>query len=369
MSVVNWVWWVGVLALGCGNLAAAEAVQGRSSLVLRGDQAQVTMDLAGGSIGEFRLKDRELNPLNWAAPREGEQGVRGFGHFLCLDRWGPPSDAEGRNGMPYHGEAPNVHWQSQREVRTEAGFVTASASARLPLAGLSVKRTLRLSTTQAYCVVREEVHNDNPLGRVFNWVQHPTIGRPFLDETTLVDCNGRRGFAQGGAMPNPEEPSSYWPQILDRDGQSVNLRRLTSNAHPNVVSFAVEGEWGWITAATPGQGLLIGYIWRTRDYPWVSVWRDVQQGRPSARGLEFGTTGLHQPFPILTRKGTIFERPLFEYLDAGESRTKSFGMFLCPLPADFSGVASLEVLGTRLVLHERDRDASRDLRVDAVELP
>jgi len=359
----------GVLLLLGTNLWADEDVRGRASLVLRGGPAQVVMDLAGGAIGEFRRRDRDLNPLNWGAPEVGEKGVRGFGHFLCLDRWGPPSEAEGRSGMPYHGEAPNVLWRSQGELRTEAGFITASAGAKLPLAGLSVKRTLRLSTTQAYCLVREEVHNDNPLGRIFNMVQHPTIGRPFLDETTQVDCNGRRGFAQGGAGPDPEEPSSYWPQVLNRDGQAVNLRHLTSDPNPNVVSFTIEGDWGWITAATPGQGLLIGYLWRTSDYPWVSVWRDVQAGKPAARGLEFGTTGLHQPFPILTRKGTIFGRPLFEHLDAGETRTKSYAMFLSPVPKDFGGVASLEVKGTRLILHERDQDAARDLTVEAGVLP
>ena len=369
MAPWNWPRAGGVLLTAGMILHADEDVGGRQAVVLRGGAAQLTLDLAGGSIGEFRLKDHDLNPLSWATPAVGEKNTRAFGHFLCLDRWGPPSKAEGRNGMPYHGEAPNVVWQSQGDVRTEGGFVRASASARLPLAGLTVQRTLRLSTTSAYCLVREEVRNENRLGRIFNMVQHPTIGRPFLDETTLVDCNGRRGFAQGRELPNPEEPSSYWPQAITRDGQAVNLRHLANDPNPNVVSFVIDGDWGWITAASPGNGLLVGYLWRTRDYPWVSVWRDVQQGKPSARGLEFGTTGLHQPFPILTQKGTIFGRPLFEHLDAGETRTKGYGMFLVPIPGDFAGVASLEVQEKQIVLHERDRSGNRDLTVEALELP
>lgn len=369
MSCIVSVRWLLAILFVALSLQAQELVRGRRSLVFSGNAAQLTVDLAGGSLVDFHFNGQELNPLNWATPAAGQTGVRGFGHFLCMDRWGPPSAAEGKNGMPYHGEAASVEWKAEGEIRDEPGVKVGVMSARLPLAGLSVKRTLRFSTTQSYCLVREEVRNENPLGRIFNMVQHPTIGPPFLDETTLVDSNGRRGFAQGGTLPNPEEPSCYWPHTLNQDGQSVNLRRLAADPNPNVVSFSIDDEWGWVTAATPGQGLLIGYIWRARDYPWVSVWRDVSEGRPAARGLEFGTTGLHQPFPILTRKGTIFGRQLFEHLDAGESRVKSYAMFLCRVPTDFAGVAGIEVKTARVVLHERGRSAARDLALDAVEIP
>jgi len=369
--VIRWValWcWVG-FALSALSLRGEELVRGRRSLVFRGAAAQLTVDLAGGSLVDFRLSGQELNPLSWAAPTAGETDVRGFGHFLCLDRWGPPSDSEGKSGMPYHGEAAHVSWKAEGGIRDELGVKVGTMSARLPLAGLSVKRTVRFSSTEAYCLVREEVRNENPLGRIFNMVQHPTIGPPFLNDTTVVDSNGRRGFAQGGPLPNPEEPSFYWPQALNQNGEVVNLRRLAGDPNPNVVSFAIDDEWGWVTAATPRQGLLVGYLWRARDYPWFSVWRDVNQGRPAARGLEFGTTGLHQPFSVLTRKGTIFGRPLFEHLDAGEFRVKSYAMFLCRVPGDFAGVAGIEVRGARLVLHERGREANRDLALEAVELP
>ena len=36
-------------------------------------------------------------------------------------------------------------------------------------------------------------------------------------------------------LPNPEQPAVFWPQAL-RDGQPVNLRHLTDNPNPNVVS-------------------------------------------------------------------------------------------------------------------------------------
>lgn len=239
--------------------------------------------------------------------------------------------------------------------------------AQLPIAGLSVQRRMRLSTTQPVALVREDITNDRPLGRIFNIVQHPTIAPPFLNGDTVVDCNGRRGFAQGNPMPHPEEPSFHWPTALSHDGESVNLRRLTDNAEPNVVSYVVEDRHGWVTAASADQGLLMGYLWKTSDYPWVSLWRDVRNGKPAARGLEFGSTGLHQPFPVLVQLGRLWDRPLFEFLDAGETRTKSYLMFLVRIPPDFRGVKQVSLEGARLRIREQGAPKAREFFIEIGE--
>lgn len=335
------------------RLRAEDAAPERPSLVLKGSAATVVLDLSGGSIGRFQRNDHDLNPLSWNPPGPGDRGIRGFGHFLCLDRWGPPSEAEGARGMPYHGEASQVPWTAGSPVVDLAGAIEGVMSARLPKAGLSIRRTVRLSRDQAVFRVREEITNENALGRLLNAVQHPTVGGAFLDETTRVDCNGRRGFAQGSPMPDPEKPSSYWPRAFNRDGQAVDLRQLVGDPEPAVASFAIDDEYGWVTAGTPKHRLLLGYLWRTRDYPWVSLWRDARNGKPAARGLEFGTTGLHQPFPVLVQKGRIWDQPLYLYLDAGERTTRSYTAFLLEIPPDFAGVESITIDKGTLVLRER----------------
>ena len=346
------------------RLAAEELVNGRPSLVFENSKARLVVDLSGGAIGDFHLRDQKLNPLQWGAPAEGDKSVRGFGHFLCLDRWGPPSTAEGAKGMPYHGEAANVAWTTTGSDQTSEEMIQRSMQTRLPKAGLMIKRTIRFSSKESLFAVQEDVTNENALGRVYNAVQHPTISPPFLDSTTVVDCNGRRGFAQGGTLPNPEEPSAYWPSALNASGETVNLRHLNTDPNPNVVSYQIDASHGWVTAVTPGKGLLIGYVWKTSDYPWVNLWRDVRNGKPAARGLEFGTTGLHQPFPILTKKGRIWDRQLFEFLDAGETVHKTYAGFLIRVPTDFQGVESLRIDGSRLVIQERKPDHPRELTLD-----
>jgi hypothetical protein len=71
---------------------------------------------------------------------------------------------------------------------------------------------------------------------------------------------------------------------------------------------------------------------------------------------------------VLVKKARIWERPLFEHLDAGQAVTKSYLMFLCRISEDFEGVESLEATPGRLRLHERGRSAARDLTVEITGL-
>lgn len=333
-------------------IQAQEAMEEPKTVVFDTFATRLVIDTRGGAIGEFRLKRTEINPLNWGAPGTPDFAPHGFGHFLCLDRWGPPSKSEGERGMPYHGEASNVRWTVQQAPVKTNSMLEAVMSAKLPKAGLSVRRTIRMSPENTVFTVREEVTNDKDLGRVFNMVQHPTIAPPFLDETTIVSCNAGHGFAQAETT-DPEKSMTQWPEALKKDGQKVDLRRMTSDSQPNVVSYIADGKYGWVIAANPAKGFLIGYIWLAADYPWISLWRDVHDGKPAARGLEFGSTGLHQPFPALVKKGRILDRPLFEYIDAGETITKRYTAFLMGIPADFSGIDSVTVDGELLHLENR----------------
>jgi hypothetical protein len=316
--------------------------------------ATLRIELAGGVLSDFHLAGDAVNPL------------RGMGHFLCLDRWGPPSEAEAKNGMPFHGEASKAEWRVTRQPTRRDGGIEAEMSSELSLAGLSVKRTIRLSDTSALAVVREEVTNRNKLGRIYNMVQHPTIGPPFLDAETRVDAGAERGFMQSSPLPNPERPEVRWPDALHQ-GKRVDLRRLTDSPDPNVVSYEATGPQGWTTATAPKQQRLIGYVWQSAEYPWFNAWRHVENGKPALRGLEFGTTGLHQPFPVLVAKGRIFDLPLYTHLDAGESKTRSYAVFLARTPAGFEGVKSVTRENGRLVIQERT-DANQRLSIPADRL-
>ena len=298
-------------------------------LTISSPEASVSFDLRGGSLVDFHLTGSGVNPFTWVQTVEPKvEPLRG--HFVCLDRWGAPSEAEVARGVPYHGEAPRVQWKATG-ARTMA--------AELPIANFGIER--EVSLTGATLIVRERVTNRNPTGRVYNMVQHPTIAPPFLDEQTFVDANAGLGFAQ--STPNQE------PQPFPK-AHTSDLRHLTLDPLPNVVSYIIEGPTGWVTAASPTSGLVLGYLWKTSEYPWLNLWRDVADGRPIARGLEFGSTGLHQPYPELIRRGRMLDRPLFSYLDAGESVERSYTLFLSRLPAGTKRISQVQAVGSRIDL-------------------
>jgi len=355
-----------VFSVSAASAPAQTLHAGRPAAILKGEQAQVIVDLAGGSIVNFQLNDQGLNPLVWANAGP-EDEARPMSHFICLDRWGAPSRAELKQGMVFHGEATRMQWKLLKEPKIEGDSIASEMSAMLPMAGLEVKRTIELAARGSWFKVTEEVTNRNQLGRIFNFVQHPTIGPPFLDETVVVDSNARRGLMQSSPLPNPEEPAVYWPQAL-KDGQPVNLRHLHGDPLPNVVSFTIDEEYGWVTAANAARGLLIGYIWRVSEYPWLNIWRHVQDGKPLARGLEFGTTGLHQPFGVLLEKGRIFGRPIYAYLDADDSATRSYAAFLFPIPSDYRGVAEVRYEAGRITVIERTGGQNRELTMAVGDL-
>lgn len=328
------------LLLACAAVPPGNGAPEGKYIILESRAAGLRVELTGGVLTDFHLSGDAVNPL------------RGMGHFLCLDRWGQPSAAEEKNGMPFHGEAYKVEWRVTRQPERRSGGIEAEMSAELPLAGLAVRRHIRMPDNAAMVVVREEVTNRNRLGRIFNIVQHPTIGPPFLDLKTTVDAGAGRGFMQSSPLPHPERPEVRWPAAMHQ-GKRVDLRRLADDPNPNVVSYEVRGAYGWTTACAPEQQRLIGYVWRAAEYPWFNAWRHVENGKPALRGLEFGTTGLHQPFPALVAKGRIFDLPLYAYLDAGETTTRSYAMFLLRTPEGFEGVKRVTFETGKLEVHER----------------
>ena len=346
-----------VIFILAGNIPLSwpePTLDGRELVVLKGKAAQVGVDVAGGSIVDFHLGKDGLNPLNWNYPEEKTTEPRTMGHFVCFDRWGQPSRQESKNGMPSHGEAARVVWKVLSKPVYKNGMIRTEMLCELPIGGMTLKRSMNLYDNIPVLIVREEITNINKLGRVYNIVQHPSIAPPFLDESVIVDSNAKKGFMQESPMPTPEEPVVYWPKIAYK-GKLVDLGRLSDNSNPGVVSFVFEDgiKYGWVTTSNPGKGLLLGYIWKLSEYPWLNIWRHVANGKPFARGLEFGTTGLHKPFISLIEKGEIFKRPLFEYLDAVQTVEKSYVAFLAEVPKDFSGVNNVKYSEGAIVIEFR----------------
>ena len=120
---------------------------------------------------------------------------------------------------------------------------------------------------------------------------------------------------------------------------------VTTHLFPDTATY------GWVVALQPEQGLILGYIWRLSEYPWINIWNHYADGQPAAKGLEFGTTGIGAPYEQLIMKDTRFKgQTSFEYIDAGETLEKSFAGFMLPAP-NVSSIEDIEVRDGQIILY------------------
>jgi len=309
-------------------------MSGPSQIVsISNSTASVSVDRHSGAIVDFHLHEGGINPLTFKREESNFQG-----HFLCLGRWGPPSDGEKAAGIITHGEAVIQIWD--RQPSTPKNELRMAATA--PLEGLHVDRLLALDKENAVFGVTENVTNINPLGRLFNMVQHPTLGAPFLTNDTVVNCNADKGFNYM-LNTNPLEFAAKWPFGIVEDGDRKDCIILSKLDKPysSVFSFTIkkDAKFGWITAYNPKDNLLIGYLWNREDYPWISLWQDFdERGGIRYRGLEFGTTGMHKSYKEIIEEGNhrVFGEDSYKYIDAGETQSRSYLAFMSETPTDFT---------------------------------
>jgi hypothetical protein len=320
---------------------------------LENNKAVLLVDLNGGMLPDFHLKEIQLNPLNW---KHNDPTMPEFkGHFVCFDRWGPPSEGEKANGFIHHGEVNTVKWQVLAEPQKSNGMLNASMICTLPMGGLQLTRKIEMPENDPVFHVTEEIKNLNKYGRMFNMVQHVTVGPPFLDTNTLFNNNTEKGFEdkEDGSL-NQDQTVIRWPEAT-HEGEKVSLVNFR-DPWPKVSSFAFyqDSKHGWVTATSAEKNLMIGYIFEVQDYPWINFWRSMDNGKPVAFGMEFGTTGLHEPFPVIARQGKLFGRNIYDFIDAGETKTKSYTAFLAKVPAGYKGVEKVEIVNSMLIITEKN---------------
>lgn len=318
---------------------------GSTIKILRNESAELVIDLFGGAITSFHLHDGKINPLSFRfsklqMPVNNRKGAPFQGHFVCLGRWGEPSAGEIKGGVPDHGHIANILWEegqeSIRRLKMEATSV---------LEGLYIERTIMMDGINPIYWVHETITNINPLGRLYNMVQHPTISAPFLNKDTIINCNAESGFNYN-FFRNPMESASIWPQGITDEKSIIDIRS-SANGCSSVFSFIVKNEapLGWITAYSPKYQLLFGYLWKRKDYPWLNLWQDWEESEIRYRGLEFGTTGIHKPFHQILDEGNgkVFGENTFSYIDSGQKVSRSYLSFLHRVQPDFAGIENINI--------------------------
>ncbi|HTF30197.1 MAG TPA: hypothetical protein VK625_15205 [Flavitalea sp.] len=349
------------------------SLPGKTKLVARtihNARASLTINAFGGALIDFHLRDSKINPLSFRftedqMPVNNKSGAPYQGHFLCLGRWGGPSVGEVKAGVPDHGHLANIMWTCSS---TDEDQGTLNMHAESKLEGLKIDRTIQMDARLGLYLVTELVVNINPLGRLYNMVQHPTIAAPFLKNNMRIQCNASKGFHYKN-YHDPEKNASNWPYGIEED-KTINDLRFCDRGVSSVFSFIVDekSRLGWITAYSPDAKLLIGYLWLRQDYPWINLWKDWDKGNIRYCGLEFGTTGIHQPFMeiLAQNKATVFNINTFQYIDAGERVHRRYLSFLAETPDDFGEIESVFIRDGSLFIRSHKSDLLMELTSEAI---
>jgi hypothetical protein len=303
------------------------------------------------------------DPLRYARETGRSQFGSSIGHFVCVDGFGPTSTEERNAGLPGHGEAHTRAWTTKFN-RKEGSTFTLQQSADMPLSQEILHRTIRLVDGEEVIYVQSELENLLAMDRPVNWAEHATIGAPFLEEgKTVVDMpavkaktrehTGRVRPGQEHALKSFEEFT--WPKAPRGSGGTIDMRETPGigvNGHTTCLLDS-KHERVWVTALHPGKRLILGYVFKREEFPWLQTWLHFPPDGRSARGIEFST----QPYDVPRRQaitlGTMFGAPTYRWLPAKSKIEARYLTFYTHAPDGMMQVDDIRMESGMLVIEDR----------------
>ncbi len=349
------------------SLAAVTSFEGYPALVLSNGRIEIVALLQGATIASVAMVDdpSKLNPL-WAPDRMArEHGVEnrwrtpGIGHFVCVDGFGEVSAQEEKAGLPGHGEAHLQHYEVRRYAK-EGNILTVTLAAKLPLVQESFTRTMRMVDGESVFYVESELENLMAFDRPVNWAEHATISAPFLErEKTVADMPAARAstrpYTDGSEAHRLVSFKEFqWPLAPGSNGSPVDVRAAGPKASFDHTTCLMDPsrEFAFITFLHPEKRLLLGYVFRREEFPWVQSWDHYPADGQLARGLEFST----QPFDVPRREvldtHSMFGAPAYRWLPAKSKIGGRFLMFWTRTPEGFTKIQDVRVEGRTIVVKD-----------------
>lgn len=364
-----------------GFAQRAATFENRPATALENEKIELLTLNQGGAFVSLVLKDDAgktnpmWNPVALARMTKGpERFGDSLGHFLCVDGFGPTSKEEQAAGLMGHGEAHRQPWTLIAQGR-DGKTQQLTWKTRLPLVQEALTRRVEVVDGEQVVYVDSTLENELAFDRPVNWAEHATIGYPFLAPgKTVVDASVGRCLTR----PYEKRPGNHrltsgqpfvYPSAPLVAGGVADLRTIPASPDSMDHSGCVldpARRLGFITAINLEKRLMLGYLVRREEYPWLQEWMNYPSNLALARGLEFGT----QPFDVSRREtvelGKMFDTPAFRLLPAKSKIGTRFLMFYTRVPAGFTQVDDVRQEGGELVI--TDKKSGQTIRL-AASLP
>lgn len=344
--------------------------ENRPAFLLSNGTIELTVFPRGATLASLTLVDDpdRMNPL-WNPDRLArEAGLKtsfgdSFGHFVCVDGFGGVSPEEQAAGLRGHGEAHRQDFELRSFIK-EGPETRLVMTAKLPLLQENFTRTIRLVDGENVVYVHSELESLLSFDRPVIWAEHATIGSPFLEPgVTVVDMRAVRAKTRPYRPGSPRLPHRLasdqeftWPEAPALNGGRVDVR--AAPADPNSGDHTTclmdrSRRYVFVTALHPRRRLIVGYLFRPDEFPWLQNWENYPPTRKLARGLEFST----QPFDVPRREAvqlnSLFDAPTYRWLPARGRIESSFIMFYARTPEGMQRVDDVRVEGGRITIEDR----------------
>ena len=337
-------------------LVAQTATQFETLPALELDNGKVRLVILnpGGSFASFTLSTgNTLNPIWNPARMSRAAGGRprassSSGHFLCVDGFGPISADEQKAGYVGHGEASRLPWEVLESNATSVSF-----RVRLPLVHEVLRRKVTLAPGEQVALVESELESELAFDRPMLWAEHATVGAPFLAlGKTVVDASSTKcqtkPYDQKGLRTFASAENFIWPQYHDLNLRETPAKDGELNHIGCLMDLARENEF--ITVLNTEKHLLIGYLFRRADYPWVQHWMNYPSNQQYSWGIEFGMQPYDMTKRDLVAMSPLFGQPTFRWLGAKAKLATRYLMFVTEVPAGMKNVDDVRLEGGKLIL-------------------
>jgi hypothetical protein len=329
----------------------------RRAFQIESDEICVVVLNEGGHIASIQDKRTGINPL-WTPPWESiepstyrpdihpQYGTDSeskllsglMGHNLALDLFGPPSPQEFAAGMTYHGESSIVPYEF------EGDQYTLTATAHLPLAQLSVNRSLRIRE-KGVVEFEETVANLLAIDRPIAWTEHTTLGPPFVEPNTTrlaipAKCSAVFPLDLGRGSLYQQGREFEWPLAPLKNGGTADLTVYPSTTPSTAVTahqITPSSPLGFFLSWQPRAEMLFGYVWKRSDFPWISLWQEHRaqakppwNGMTTTWGIEFGASPYAEGRRAMIERNSLFGESTYRWLPSLSRLTSRYSAFLRP---------------------------------------
>ena len=359
--------------------------EGQPAVTLSNDKLQMTVMVQGSSIASLVMTDdaQKLSPY-WNPTRLAREVGRtvqftgSLGHFVCVDGFGPASEEERVAGLPMHGEAHITTFEVSAGKETGGGSLTFTA--KLPIVQEVFTRSFRMVEGENVVYVDSQLENLMGFDRPVNWAEHATVAAPFLEPSaTTVEVSGSRSqtrpYVESPAGSKGQNPTQRrltsgqdftWPMAPGLDGKTIDLRAIP--AHPHYLDHAAtlldpSRRLEWVAAFNSSKRVILGYIFKREEYPWVQHWGSYPADTQVVRGMEFGTQPYDLPRREIITDGPMFGTPVYRWLPAKAKIESHFLLFYERVPVGFQHVDDVRLENGRIVIE--DRRAQRQVTLTA----